>query len=154
MNMHLHSLVGVILCLALVSTGARSQCGSQWQPGSGIPGTDGEVFATTMWDPDGPGPRTPVLVIAGSFSLVADLAAANIVAWDPVTGAFSTFGSGVTGTYLHRVDAVAALPNGDLVAAGWFDQAGGVPVNYIARWDGVAWHKMGLGLGVFGKSCG
>jgi hypothetical protein len=34
------------------------------------------------------------------------------------------------------------LPSGDLVAGGWFVQAGGVPVHYIARWNGTAWSSL------------
>lgn len=34
----------------------------------------------------------------------------------------------------------------ELVAGGKFDDAGGKPVNYIARWDGASWHALGLGV--------
>jgi hypothetical protein len=37
------------------------------------------------------------------------------------------------------------MPNGDLIAGGRFTTAGGVPANYIARWDGVAWSPLGSG---------
>lgn len=42
------------------------------------------------------------------------------------------------------VSALAVLPNGDLVAGGEFDIAGGVSANKIARWDGTAWYGMGI----------
>lgn len=38
------------------------------------------------------------------------------------------------------------LPNGDMIAAGTFQQISGVPMNGIARWDGVAWQPLGGGL--------
>src|SRR5262249_49738126 len=38
--------------------------------------------------------------------------------------------------------ALARLPNGDIVVAGDFTSAGGVPVTGIARWDGSAWSAM------------
>ncbi|MEI7634167.1 MAG: hypothetical protein WCK47_07785, partial [bacterium] len=34
----------------------------------------------------------------------------------------------------------------DLYAGGWFDTAGGVTVNYIARWDGSSWSALGSGM--------
>src|SRR6185369_8603125 len=41
-------------------------------------------------------------------------------------------------------DAVAALAeyNGDLVAGGWFQTAGGVPARYIAAWNGTSWRPL------------
>jgi hypothetical protein len=38
------------------------------------------------------------------------------------------------------------MPNGDLIAGGWFDTAGGVSVNKIARWNGLTWAPLGSGL--------
>ncbi|MFN5956748.1 MAG: hypothetical protein ACK462_02265, partial [Planctomyces sp.] len=38
------------------------------------------------------------------------------------------------------------LPNGDLIASGLFTNAGGVPANRIARWNGSAWSSLGSGL--------
>ena len=46
----------------------------------------------------------------------------------------------------HPVLALTPLPNGNLVAGGCFDHAGGVFVNGIARWDGTAWFAMGSGM--------
>ncbi len=44
--------------------------------------------------------------------------------------------------------AVSALPNGDLVVGGRFSSINGVAANLVARWDGVAWHPLGDGLGI------
>ena len=41
----------------------------------------------------------------------------------------------------------AVLPNGELVAAGYFPTVGGVTANSIARWDGSAWSAMGTWMG-------
>jgi len=45
-------------------------------------------------------------------------------------------------------DAVQALTvyNGDLIAGGTFNLAGGVAASSIARWDGSSWHALGTGL--------
>lgn len=39
-----------------------------------------------------------------------------------------------------------AIFNGDLIAGGTFNLAGGVAASSIARWDGTAWHALGTGL--------
>jgi hypothetical protein len=36
--------------------------------------------------------------------------------------------------------------DGQLIAAGEFDTAGGVPCNHIASWDGSEWRPLGIGL--------
>lgn len=41
------------------------------------------------------------------------------------------------------VSDLLVLPNGDLVVAGEFGFAGGVPALDVARWDGTAWHAYG-----------
>ncbi|MCU0867967.1 MAG: hypothetical protein MUC36_29640 [Planctomycetes bacterium] len=35
-----------------------------------------------------------------------------------------------------------ALPDGDVLAGGWFTTAGGVPAKGLARWRGGAWHAV------------
>ncbi|HEX5050819.1 MAG TPA: hypothetical protein VFZ65_03525, partial [Planctomycetota bacterium] len=40
---------------------ATAQCDPTWAAGEGTNGTNGFVFATTVWDPDGPGPTAPLL---------------------------------------------------------------------------------------------
>jgi hypothetical protein len=63
--------------------------------------------------------------------------------WQPLgsgIGSFGTFGFG------PAVAAIASLPNGDLVVGGQFPSAGGVVVQGLARWDGVAWGGIGSGL--------
>jgi hypothetical protein len=42
--------------------------------------------------------------------------------------------------------ALAALPDGDLVAIGDFTTAGGTAANRIARWDATTWQAVGAGL--------
>ncbi|MBF9239805.1 T9SS type A sorting domain-containing protein [Hymenobacter sp. BT683] len=45
------------------------------------------------------------------------------------------------------VQALLVLPNGDVIASGLFQNAGGTPAaDYIARWDGAAWQPLGAGL--------
>lgn len=54
---------------------------------------------------------------------------------------WSAEGSGVNG----RIYAIAKF-NNRIVVAGGFTQAGGLPVNNIAQWDGSSWSALGAGL--------
>lgn len=119
---------------------AQAPCSTTWAPGA-MPGTSNTVRACLWWDPDGAGPRSQVLVVGGDFQFAGDIAAAHIAAYDPQTGSWSTFGSGMN----QFVTSLAALPNGDLVAGGAFSTAGGQPRSCIARWDGTAWQPFGSG---------
>ena len=114
-----------------------------WVPGQGAPGTDGGVYATTTWDPDGPGGQPEVLVVGGDFTVAGDVIANNIAAWDGTT--WQPLGSGMGGGYYTGVYALTVY-NGELIAGGRFATAGDVPCNYIARWDGSAWQPLGSGM--------
>ncbi|HEX6813495.1 MAG TPA: hypothetical protein VF384_17885 [Planctomycetota bacterium] len=127
---------------ALTVSSMRAQCATQWVPGVGVPGVLGNVFATTVWDRDGAGPLPPLIVIGGSFTGAGTVMTNNIAAYDPANQVWSTFGSGTN----DEVDALAVLPNGDLVAAGEFWLANGIPVNFIARWNGTTWSPLGAGV--------
>lgn len=59
------------------------------------------------------------------------------LAWQPGTPLDSLSG---------HVRSLESLPSGDLVAGGWFLEAGSVVANHLARWDGAAWHSFGVGL--------
>lgn len=140
---------GPIAAMIVMSTAfavaASAQCTQpDWLPGDGVAGTNLFVACSTMWDPDGSGPITPKVVIGGRFDVAGNAQAANIAMWDPATGQWSSLGSGVSG--LATVFALAARPNGRLVVGGEFLEAGGVPVNNIAEFDGVNWHAMGDGV--------
>ena len=64
----------------------------------------------------------------------------SIAKWDGI--AWAALGSGLGGA----VEALATLPNGDLVAGGSFSVAGGVGALNVAKWDGSAWSPLGSGL--------
>lgn len=128
--------------LLLAASGASAQCEPRWIPGVGSPGVNSWVTAMVNWDPDGPGPRTSVLVLGGWFGTANNMNVGCIATWDPITGEWGSIGSGIG----YYVGALAVLPNNDLVAGGWFESAGGVPASGIARWDGSAWRAMGSGV--------
>ncbi|MEO6594015.1 MAG: hypothetical protein ABIP94_04610, partial [Planctomycetota bacterium] len=101
------------------------------------PGTNGDIHAVLSL-PNGD------LIAGGVFTYIAGVPANRIARWDG--SAWSPLGSGVS--YLFpggSVDALATLPNGDLVAGGNFTTAGGISANRIARgWQHVVavrhWH--------------
>ena len=51
---------------------------------------------------------------------------------------------GTTGEYTYA--CASAVYAGHLITCGHFATAGGVPCNYIARWDSQQWHAMGSGM--------
>ncbi|MFO1078811.1 MAG: hypothetical protein U1E73_13900 [Planctomycetota bacterium] len=140
-------VAGVAAPLFLFAAGLHAQCSSNWLPGdiAGVMdagGNIGKVLASAPWDPDGPGPAAERLVLAGTFVQAGNRPCANLVSWDPATGTFADLGGGANAT----IEAVAVLPNGDLVVAGQFTAAGGVAANRIARFDGSAFHALADGL--------
>jgi hypothetical protein len=46
----------------------------------------------------------------------------------------------------YGVTTVAVGPDGSIYAAGQLEEAGGLPANNIARWDGARWHALGAGV--------
>ncbi|MBZ0151430.1 MAG: hypothetical protein K8J09_07845, partial [Planctomycetes bacterium] len=133
------SLLVALLAVVLLGGSVRTQCSTQWLSGGGFPGTNGPVRTMIPWDPDGPGPLSSVVAIGGTFTIAGSCTGANIAAYDPVSETWSTLGSGTNNT----VNALTARPNGDLIAAGLFTNAGGViGVNRIARWNGSNWVAM------------
>ncbi len=109
--------------------------GSAWATINGAP--DEYVFDMTVYGDK--------LVLAGHFGTVGlatparSIATWNGTSWARLgTGAQSL--AGIEGT----VTSLALLGD-DLVAAGEFEAAGGVPAANIARWDGTSWHAMGSG---------
>lgn len=83
------------------------------------------------------------LVVGGQFTNSGAQIFNRVARWNGT--AWSGFGTGVTGPGFPLVWSVCTLPNGDLIAAGDFTTASGVPANYIARWDGAAWSALGSG---------
>jgi hypothetical protein len=45
-----------------------------------------------------------------------------------------------------EIEALAQTANGDLYVGGDFQKAGGLPIKFIARWDGITWHPLGNGV--------
>lgn len=119
--------------------------GVVWRPLGGR--ADGTVFALTTWDPDGSGPLPERLVAGGDFFSVGGVMARGVAIWDGA--AWSALGGDLTNPVRALTtwdpDGPGPMP-AELVAGGEFRNAGGVEVNYIARWDGSAWRSFGSGM--------
>lgn len=141
----MHGIRELILVLLVASAVSRlpAQCGLHWEPAGGHPGANAVIRAAAMWDPDGSGPAPRVAVLGGDFTMLGGALASRVGRYDPTTGLCAALGSGTDGP----VRALLALPNGDLVVAGSFTQAGGLPAANIARWNGAQWAPVGGGIG-------
>ncbi|MBL8733795.1 MAG: hypothetical protein JNN13_15600, partial [Planctomycetes bacterium] len=128
-----------------VSAGAiAAQCGTQWSALSGVPGVAGpSVRAATRWDPDGAGPSPELVVLGGDFAGASMTLSPRVVSYEPLTETWAPLGAGVDGL----VEAFAVLPNGELVVAGAFANAGNVAASRVARWNGATWSALGTGIG-------
>ncbi|MFT4843291.1 MAG: hypothetical protein ACJA0V_004736 [Planctomycetota bacterium] len=89
------------------------------------------------------------LIVGGRFTSAGGVTANNIATFDGT--AFSPLGSGLENNGVivsaPNVTDLITMANGDLFACGMFQEAGGVPVNSVAMWDGNNWSAMGAGLG-------
>jgi hypothetical protein len=83
------------------------------------------------------------LFVGGNFTDAGDITANRIAKWDGSAWSALTFG-GETGVN-NEVRAFSNDTSGNLYAGGEFTTAGGMPVNYIAKWNGAAWSALASG---------
>src|SRR5688572_30085860 len=77
-------LPAVALATLVTTADSNAQCPDWRARGTGLR-VNGDVYDSTVWDPDGTGPQPPLLVVGGAFSSVGGpdgLAVRNIAAWD------------------------------------------------------------------------
>jgi trimeric autotransporter adhesin len=114
--------------------------------------------AIAAFDP-GSGAWRPIGRLDGRVQALAVLANGDLVAggaFGVVPGAVDTvvrfdgtnwvrLGAGISYQSIESwtVRSLAVRPNGDLIAAGSFTIAGGVPAHGIARWNGAVWQSIG-----------
>lgn len=107
-------------------------------------GTDGVVYSFDR-------SSTGNLYVGGDFSNVGAghaTAAENIASWNG--SAWSALGSGVGTGAIDEVYAVLMTSLDKVIVGGYFDQAAGLQVNGLARWDpvGSTWSSLDGGLGL------
>jgi len=123
-----------------------AQCGTVDTSVCDVPGIRGTVLASTLWDPDGAGPATPLVVFTGDFLRAGPLAVVDVVAYDPATATWIPLpGLEDSVTSANTGRALAVLANGDLVLGGSMRLAGGGPANgaSLVRWTGSGWERLG-----------
>ncbi len=99
-------------------------------------GTNGNVRALAVL-PNGD------LIAGGRFTTAGGATVNSLARWDG--SQWSAVGTGVGGVSTPIVYSLAVLPNGDVVAGGFFTAAGGVSASRIARWNGASWSSLGSG---------
>ena len=110
--------------------------------------TDLRVLSFASWDPDGPGPAQRLLAVGGASTRPQLGPIELLLVWDGVE--WAPPGAGILGTAsvseLLVVDPDGAGPLGDeLIAIGGFTQAGGQPIERVARWDRSSWTPLAPG---------
>jgi hypothetical protein len=91
---------------------------------------------------------TPTLYAGGYFDAAGETSAASIARWNGASW-LPLEGSEGAGLSSGGAFTLATYDDGSgvgLYAGGRFTQAGGVPANHIARWDGAAWSPLGTGI--------
>jgi trimeric autotransporter adhesin len=117
--------------------------GFAWTPlGQGANNT---VFALAHAES---GPLGPALYAGGGFTSVITSPALRIARWDG--SSWLPLGGGMNDVVYALAIVGESAPPGPsgqtLYAGGWFTQAGGQPVSYIAAWDGSHWSDVGGGF--------
>jgi trimeric autotransporter adhesin len=83
------------------------------------------------------------IIAAGNFTTAGGIPASRIAQRNGT--AWFALGSGMSGVPAPAIYALTVLPNGDVVAGGGFQFAGGVNASRIARWNGTSWAALGTG---------
>jgi hypothetical protein len=111
-----------------------------WSPlGSGISGFNNFVFDVAVL-PGGD------VIAGGVFTTAGGVLANSIARYNPTSNTWSPLGSGID--FGGPVYALAVIPGGDVIVGGYFANAGGVPVNSIARYNPTTntWSSLGSGI--------
>ncbi len=81
------------------------------------------------------------IYIGGNFSNVGGVAVNNIAKWDGTS--WVGLGTGVIGGFSPAPIQALAHDGTYLYAGGYFTNAGGSSINYLAKWDGSVWSSVG-----------
>ncbi|WP_035558499.1 T9SS type A sorting domain-containing protein [Hymenobacter sp. IS2118] len=85
------------------------------------------------------------LYVGGEFTQAGGIVAHYVACWNGTNWSALGTGTGVTNGVGYSVFSLAVVANGDLYVGGTFSQAGGIPANGVARWNGTTWSSLGTG---------
>lgn len=127
--------------LASVAPSHAQDCKPGWLPIDSMDVPAGSVLALAALNDS----TTPLLFAGGGFTRTVDGVQLNRVgAWDGEQ--WMDLAGGIGGTVVYALEVFDSGNGPELYAGGWFTEAGGQAVNYIARWDGESWHPVGKGM--------
>ena len=111
-----------------------------WQDGFGIPGANGDVYATAV-------AANGDVYVGGQFTVVGTTMASRVARWDATAGTWSALGAGVS----NNTVLALAVAGADLYVGGTFSQAGGAVANHVAKWNATTgtWSPLGAGVSGF-----
>lgn len=136
----LSALAGPVLGLLWCVGSAPAQCTNPWQPMAAGLASEGVALAR-MANGD--------VVAARTFAAFGDTREVverwDGTAWSPLGAYFR----GGAGGVVSAISDLLALPNGDLVAGGWFTRVngGGTVAENVAYWNGATWQPLGNTFG-------
>ncbi len=104
-------------------------------------GFDRPVFALEVYD-RGDG---PLLIAGGNFRIAGGTMATRVARWDGERWDAMRFGLGADDVVL-TLESYSLGGREMLFAGGDFLNIDGEPMSRVARWDGVSWHPVGVGL--------
>lgn len=133
----------------ILRSGVAKWDGAEWTVVGILP-------ARSLADPlavfdDGTG---PALYAGGAFATINGVPVNHLAKWDGHT--WSDVGGGVSHEAIVPVRALEVFDDGRgpaLYVGGWYDTAGGITCNSIAKWDGEQWSPLGTGLGGYPYFC-
>lgn len=133
--------LAAIAAVALLPSAGAAQC-EDWVQGplddGTLPnGSDGTIYDSINWDPDGAGPLLERLVVAGNFNSIGGVSANNVAQYDPATAQWLPFGSGIAPTVY-----CLAVFNGEIVAGCDGDNNVGTFDETVQRWTGTTWDNL------------
>lgn len=148
---------------ALTSYEGSLIAGGSFSKAGGVSATNVARWDGKAWHPMGeglsPGPNVDVAVRAlhvhldtllagGQFYASGEESVSTIAAW--IGDEWVEYAPGISasapGVYYGGVTAMTTVDS-DLIVGGGFVEAGGAPAFFVARWDGMQWHAMDVGVG-------
>jgi len=138
---------------ALAVSGSDLFVGGFFFSAGGMPADNIAKWDGSTWSALGSGLNSEVLALAvngtnlyagGYFTAAGATNVSYIARWDGST--WSDVGGGMSGRATDNPVFALAVNGTDLYAGGFFDAAGDVPVNRIAKWDSSSWSALGAGL--------